>query len=130
MSACRQTGLGLRLDAGDAVNTATAPSSTRSERSTSTVKSTCPGVSMMLIVWPFQLARRRRGGDRDAALLLLLHPVHDGVAVVDLADLVGEAGVEEDALGRRGLARVDVRHDADVAGLGEVGVGGHLSVSQ
>ena len=35
-------------------NTATAPSSTRSERSTSTVKSTWPGVSMMLIWWSFQ----------------------------------------------------------------------------
>ena len=34
-------------------NTATAPSRTRSERSTSTVKSTWPGVSMMLIVWSF-----------------------------------------------------------------------------
>src|SRR5690606_14060323 len=31
----------------DAQNTTTAPSSTRSERSTSMVKSTCPGVSMM-----------------------------------------------------------------------------------
>ena len=31
-------------------NTATAPSRTRSDRSTSTVKSTCPGVSMMLMV--------------------------------------------------------------------------------
>ena len=35
-------------------NTATAPSSTRSERSTSTVKSTWPGVSMMLMRWSFQ----------------------------------------------------------------------------
>ena len=34
-------------------NTATAPSSTRSERSTSTVKSTWPGVSMMLMRWSF-----------------------------------------------------------------------------
>ena len=33
-------------------NSATAPSSTRSERSTSTVKSTWPGVSMMLMRWP------------------------------------------------------------------------------
>ncbi len=32
-------------------NTVTAPSSTRSERSTSTVKSTWPGVSMMLMRW-------------------------------------------------------------------------------
>ena len=42
-------GLGLGLDAATAQNTATAPSSTRRERSTSTVKSTWPGVSMMLI---------------------------------------------------------------------------------
>ena len=36
-------------------NTVTAPSSTRSERSTSMVKSTWPGVSMMLIRWLFQM---------------------------------------------------------------------------
>ena len=36
--------------------TATAPSSTRSDRSTSMVKSTWPGVSMMLIRWSFQSA--------------------------------------------------------------------------
>ena len=38
-----------------ASNTATAPSSTRSDRSTSTVKSTWPGVSMMLIRWSCQM---------------------------------------------------------------------------
>ena len=38
-------------------------------------------------------------GDRDAALLLLLHPVHGGRALVDLAHLVGAAGVN------RGCAR-------------------------
>ncbi len=37
-------------------NTAIAPSSTRSERSTSIVKSTWPGVSMMLMRWSFQAA--------------------------------------------------------------------------
>ncbi len=58
-----------------------------------------------------------RGGDRDAALLLLFHPVHHRGALVDLADLVRAARVVEDALGRRGLARVDVGHDPDVAGL-------------
>ena len=57
------------------------------------------------------------GGDRDAALLLLLHPVHHGRALVDLADLVGAPGVVEDALGRRRLTGVDVRHDPDVAGV-------------
>src|SRR5574344_1869425 len=34
--------------------TVTAPSRTRNERSTSTVKSTCPGVSIMLKRLPFQ----------------------------------------------------------------------------
>ena len=58
--------------------------------------------------------RRGSGRDRDAALLLLHHPVHDGGALVDLAHLVGAAGVVEDPLGRRGLARVDVGHDPDV----------------
>src|SRR6202034_2385902 len=51
-------------------------------------------------------------GDGDAALLLLDHPVHGGATLVDLAHLVVATGVVEDALGRRGLARVDVRHDA------------------
>jgi hypothetical protein len=69
-------------------NTATAPSRTRSERSTSTVKSTWPGVSMMLIWWSSQKQVVGGGRDRDAALLLLLHPVHGGGAVVHLTDLV------------------------------------------
>ena len=67
------------------------------------------------------------GGDRDAALLLLLHPVHDGSALVDLTDLVRDAGVEQDPLGRRGLTGIDVRHDADVAYLGERVCGGHFN---
>ena len=46
------------------------------------------------------------GRDGDAAFLLLFHPVHH--------DLVGDAGIEEDALGGRRLARVDVGADADV----------------
>ena len=37
-------------------NTATAPSKTRNERSTSTVKSTCPGVSIRFNSWSFQRA--------------------------------------------------------------------------
>jgi len=58
---------------------------------------------------------RRGGRNRDAAFLLLVHPVHGGGAVVDFADLVGLAGVIQDPLGRRRLARVDVGHDAEVA---------------
>ena len=61
------------------------------------------------------------GGDGDPPLLLLLHPVHGGGAVVHLTDLVADTGVVEDALGRRRLTGIDVRHDADVADLGQVG---------
>ncbi len=74
-------------------------------------------------------ARRRGGRDRDAALLLLDHPVHGRSAVVDLTDLVRLARVEQDALGRRGLTGVDMGHDPDVPGLGESeSLGGHVAV--
>src|SRR2546425_7322644 len=62
-------------------------------------------------------AGRRGRRDRDAALLLLHHPVHRRGAFVNLADLVRPAGVVQDPLGRRRLARVDMGHDADVARL-------------
>ncbi len=55
------------------------------------------------------------GGDRDAALALLLHPVGHRIAVIHIAHLVDEPGVKENALGRGGLAGVNVRGDADVA---------------
>ena len=62
----------------------------------------------------FPEAGRRGGRDGDAALLLLLHPVHDGGAFVHFADLVRDAGIEQDAFRRRGLTGIDVGHDADV----------------
>src|SRR5437764_12212599 len=66
----------------------------------------------------------RGGGDGDAALLLLLHPVHDGGAFMDLADLVAHPRIEKDPLGGRGLPRIDMRHDADVpAALEREGAG-------
>ena len=70
-------------------------------------------------------ARRGRGGDRDATLLLLLHPVHRGGAVVHLTDLVVDAGVEQDPFGGRGLAGIDVRGDTDVAVALDGGLAGH-----
>ena len=54
LSAWRQTVSDCGCTPATASNTATAPSSTRSERSTSAVKSTWPGVSMMLMRWSFQ----------------------------------------------------------------------------
>ena len=102
-------------------NTTTAPSSTRRLRSTSAVKSTWPGrVDQVELVGP--PADRRRGGrDRDAALLLLGQVVHLRGALVHLPHRVLLPRVEEHALGEGGLARVDVRDDAEVADAGEVG---------
>ena len=59
-----------------------------------------------------------RGLDGDAALALEIHGVHgraDAVLALHLVDLVDHAGVEEDALGQGGLARIDVGADADIA---------------
>src|SRR5262249_45148428 len=70
--------------------------------------------------------RGRRGRDRDAALLLLLHPVHRRGALVHLANLVIDAGVVKDALRGRGLAGIDVSHDAEVPVAFDWRVAGHV----
>jgi len=63
------------------------------------------------------LASCRGGGDGDAPLLLLLHPVHYGGAFMHFTNLVCAAGVIKDALGRGGLTGINVGHDPDVAHL-------------
>src|SRR5690606_27366759 len=60
-------------------------------------------------------ARGGRRSDRDTALLLLLHPVHRGRAIMDLAEAVIAPGVIEDAFSCGRLSGVDVSGDADVA---------------
>ena len=60
---------------------------------------------------------RRRGRDRDAALLLLFHPVHRRRTVVRLTDFVVDTGVIQDAFGRRCFTGINVRHDADISGF-------------
>ena len=55
------------------------------------VAKTCVGIDLT-----FPEGGRGSRGDRDAAFLLLLHPVHRGGAVMDFADLVGLAGVVKD----------------------------------
>ena len=68
------------------------------------------------------------GRDGDAPLLLLLHPVHRGRALVHFTDLVVLAGVVEDALGGGRLPGIDVGHDADVAIPVERGLTSHMPI--
>src|SRR6185369_8688031 len=71
--------------------------------------------------------RGRRGGrDGDAALALLLHPVHRRGALMHFADLIDAARVKEDALGGGGFTRVDMGDDADIAGLLQRKLSWHL----
>jgi len=60
-------------------------------------------------------ASGRSARDRDAALLLLRHPVHGGSAFMGLTELVVDARVEQNAFRRGRLTGVDVRHDANVS---------------
>ena len=76
-------------------------------------------------IHPFPKAGGRRRSNRNAALLLLSHPVHHRRAFMHFAQFVGDAGVEQNALGRRRLARVNVGDDADVAVARNEGLGGH-----
>src|SRR3978361_215218 len=120
LSAWRQTVSDCGSTPATESNTAMAPARTGRGRSTSTGKAHwAGGAGRVDDVAPVLVpgAGRRGGRDRDAALLLLLHPVHRGRALVDLTDLVGATGVVKDALGRRRLTGVDVRHDPDVPGL-------------
>lgn len=56
----------------------------------------------------------RSGGDRDATLLFLLHPVHGGGAIMHFTDFVVYTGVKQNTLGSSGLTGVDVSGDTDV----------------
>ena len=69
------------------------------------------------VIFPEAGGRGRRDG--DAAFLFLLHEVHGGGAVMDFADLMALAGIIENALGRGGLAGIDMRGNADIAVLFE-----------
>src|SRR5690606_7608102 len=71
--------------------------------------------AVLLAVAIFPERRRCRRRDGDPALLLLLHPVHGGSAIMHFADLVALTGIVEHALGRGGLASINVRHDAEIA---------------
>ena len=107
-------GLGLRLDAGDRVEHGDGAIEHAQGALHLDGEVHVPGCIDDVDAMTAPQRRRGRRGDRDAALLLLDHPVHRRATLVDLAQLVGAARVEEDALGDGRLARVNVGHDADV----------------
>ncbi|SPU71177.1 Uncharacterised protein [Brucella neotomae] len=72
---------------------------------------------------------RSSRGDRDTAFLLLLHPVHGRRTIVGFADLVVLTGIEQNALGHRRLAGVDVSHDTEIAVVFDFIFAGHDSRS-
>ena len=73
---------------------------------------------------------RRGRRDRDAALLLLLHPVHRRGAIMHLADFMRLAGVVEDALSRRRLPGINVSHDAEITIIFDCVAARHYSRSR
>jgi hypothetical protein len=86
-------------------------------------------VLVVLAVHALPEACRRSRRYRNAAFLLLLHPVHDGGAVMDLAHFVGDACVKEHALRRGRFPRVNMGHDADIAVSLDGCCAGHDNVS-
>ena len=77
---------------------------------------------------PVRSCRGRR--NRYPALLFLLHPVHCSSAIMHLTYSMHTTGVKKNALRRRGLAGIDVRHDADVSQQWKWRRPRHLSVSR
>ena len=61
------------------------------------------------------MARGGCRGNGDTTLFFLDHPVHRSRTFMYLTHLAHTARVEQDALGRRSLAGVDVSHDAYVS---------------
>ena len=59
--------------------------------------------------------RHRRRVDRDPPLLLLGIEIGDRGATIDIAEAMAGLGKKQHPFGERGLAGVDMRHDADVA---------------
>src|SRR5688572_7150384 len=116
--------LGLRLDSGDAIEhrhcTVKDAQTALNFHREIYVAGRVDDVNAMIDAVPFPETSRRSRGDGDAALLLLLHPVHGRRALVHLADLVRDARVIKDTFRGGGLTGIDVGHDADIPELAEV----------
>ena len=67
------------------------------------------------------MPRTSNGGasNGNAAFPFLDHPVGDRITVIDVAQFVRASGIEKNTLGGRGFARINMRHDPDIADLVE-----------
>ena len=82
-----------------------------------------------LVIHASPKACRRRRCDRDAALLLLLHPIHGGCTIVDLTYLVRDTGVEKNAFSGSGFTGIDVGANSDIAIAVNRGFASHVDTS-
>ena len=100
-------GFGLGLDASLALNTATEPSSTRRERSTSNCEVYVLGVDDIdSVTFPVAGGSSRR--NCDAAFLFLYHPVHGSSAIMNFPDLMVYTGIKQDTFRGCCLAGIDM----------------------
>jgi hypothetical protein len=60
---------------------------------------------------------RRSSRNRNAALPLLLHPIHRRRTFVNLTHLVRDPGIVENTFSCRRLTGINVSHDANVSSL-------------
>jgi len=90
-----------------------APSRTRIDRSTAI--DDVDVVSWEVVRHALPETGGRCGSNSNTALLLLLHPVHGGGAIMHFTDLVVHTGVKQYALSRGGLTSVNVSGNTDIA---------------
>lgn len=64
--------------------------------------------------------RRCCRSDCDASLSFLLHVVHHSVSMVDFSRPLQNASVVKHPFGGSGLARIDVRNNANISNLSNV----------
>src|SRR5664280_380345 len=56
----------------------------------------------------------------NTSLLLLNHPVHLGISIMNLSHAMRTTGIEQNTLCRSGLAGIDVGHDPNVPGIFQI----------
>jgi hypothetical protein len=69
----------------------------------------------ILLLHALPKTRSRSRGNRYTSFLFLFHPIHNGIAVMNLTQLVGDTRIKKDALSRCRLTGINMSHDTDIA---------------